>query len=873
MMLKVNAALARSAKLASGFPAGRASFSWAVLGRPAPTVQRLASSTPSPSPSPSHTSASARSYSTSAQESVRHDLAASSAELEEHIKQHGLGLVQGKYGKNKGKVTCRSVNQAMQTLLREEQASLALQLFDSMEARWGVKPDAHSYASALRALDKLSRWEEAIALFDQLDQLKIPKDTVMYNTAIHILGKAGQWRHAYALFRELGPRADAFSRQSVMSALSNRSPQSQLLARLKAEFAVEEQEYDLAYTHQEADVPNKPKARAPHLYSKFIDFKDLNRAAITSGDYSAAVLELSQCIQKGDLGLLSSSGAITEAFKLFGNAGRADMVLSVLESLKQHRLPLTVQNCNNALNALVRSNNAAMAIELFESMESQWRLKPDAISCGTAIRAYDEQGRWRDAVHVFGRLGTLGVPKDAVIYTSMIKMLGKAGQWRQAYGMFREMGELADKASQNAIVRVMEKASQPKILQGLIQEFSSQEKKSVNLSETPQAIDFAALDREAASTGDFSSAAEAAATWLEAGKLTPGGVTWCFSVFGHARRPDKVQSLITMLDKLGVHINTAHCNAAMTAFNRCNESSKALEVLNLMEPRWSLEPDSYTYVAALNAYDQTGMWEEALTLFEVLSDRGLVQKSAYIYNSMIVVLGNAGKWEKALQLFREMGALADQHSRNAICTALENSDRKQLVQALRAEFGMMPSTCTSSRGNVFTAPRQSSAQGSEGRIRSAVGAGAGSLPAAPFSSEDVTTEAEADASQLLLKLMEKPDSASFLVQFLGMTEQTESIQHVLDEMDAQSLLRNGLPEVRLTHTYNTAILACGNAGDADQAFVIFHRMLANGVPRTRNTYECLIRIAAAFSTEEQVAYVKKKAAEDKIVISNPYFHF
>ena len=113
--------------------------------------------------------------------------------------------------------------------------------------------------------------------------------------------------------------------------------------------------------------------------------------------------------------------------------------------------------------------------------------------------------------------------------------------------------------------------------------------------------------------------------------------------------------------------------------------------------------------------------------------------------------------------------------------------------------------------------------------------------------------------------------ATFLIQFLGMTEQTDAISHVLDDMDAKSLLITGQPGVHLTHTYNTGILACGNAGEAEKAFAIYRRMLSNGVPRTRNTYECLMRVAAAFMGEDDVAYVKKKAEEDKIVISNPYY--
>ena len=71
----------------------------------------------------------------------------------------------------------------------------------------------------------------------------------------------------------------------------------------------------------------------------------------------------------------------------------------------------------------------------------------------------------------------------------------------------------------------------------------------------------------------------------------------------------------------------------------------------------------------------------------------------------------------------------------------------------------------------------------------------------------ITVLGNAASAALLQKLQERPDIATFLIQFLGMTEQTDAISHVLDDMDAKSLLITGQPGVHLTHTYNTGILA------------------------------------------------------------------
>ena len=121
------------------------------------------------------------------------------------------------------------------------------------------------------------------------------------------------------------------------------------------------------------------------------------------------------------------------------------MVLMLLNSLQKHDMSLSIQNANTAMNALLRSNAASEAVNLFENLGTQWRLQADAHSCGTAISAYDAMGKWQDAMEVFSQLGDLGIEKDPVIYNNVIKMLGSVGQWRKAYGVFRELGPLANK--------------------------------------------------------------------------------------------------------------------------------------------------------------------------------------------------------------------------------------------------------------------------------------------------------------------------------------------------------------------------------------------------------------------------------------------
>ena len=799
--------------------------------------------------------------------------------LGDYFEKHGMGIVEFKHSSGV-QVNLKSLNRGMNTFINNDRAGLAIELLESMEERWKIKPDIYSYASALKAYNKLSRVDEAIQLFDRLDALGIKKDAVMCNTMMNILGKSGKWRQALSLFRQLGAAADNYSRQTILTTLYQCNEKA-LLMQLKAEFANENQEInDNVATGNDRAVSS----------ASFIDFSELHRTAVRSGDYGPAVEKVSAWIALKDVHLLRSNGALTEIFKLLGSAGRSDVVQNVLNVVKDRGLSLNTRNANAAMNAFIRSNAPSAACDLFESFETRWGLTPDAHSYGLAIRAYHLTERGAEAIALFERLSE-SIKCSVVVCNHIMVVLAELGQWRRAYAVFRSLGQAADKVSQQVILSAMEQACQPRIKQSLEVEFAGQNKKIDLSTDTKSALDFNELLREAQNRQDFAVAVKTVMSWVDAGNLTPSGLTWCFQIYGHANRGDLVQQLLQTADSLGFVLNTVHCNAAMHAFLRCDQNASALTVLEVMEARWGAVPDAGTYISAFRAHSNLGQWEEALALFERLGDQseGTLYRNPAIYCAIIEVLTNAKQWRKAVSAYQDARHLGlvdkDKTISKVMFNALRTAGQTELLRALKQELAAEHTHHDAEKGIISSSQNRKEVN----RLQTSnVASDAGSLMGLSATLEKVITasdsgaapggvgseEAERLSLALFRELLQRPGGASTLVQFLGMVEQTDLIGKVLDAVEARSLLDDRLSSAsaHLVNTYNTAILACGNAGQADLAFQYYRRMLKNGVPRTRNTYECLMRISAAFKGEEDMLYVKKQAAVDGITISS-YYHF
>jgi pentatricopeptide repeat protein len=633
-------------------------------------------------------------------------------------------------------------NAAMAAYVSNNRAQLALEIFASMEQRWGVVPDDYSYKYAMLAFERLGRWEDALALFRRMGVLGLPRKPAvcvilirclgsagkveeawqLYSTEmgdvgrifvekeiVRILCSAGRWRDALELLDRPGPStASAESMQVVLDALRAQG-ESELLLEVQAKWAdalknrsaVEGDTRRVGLLDaEEARGATGESENSPHSHSTSTStsagtgtgtctgtgMHAVMAEAVRTGQYHAAVAAADAYVASGRW----KDSILCVCFKLFGLALLPERVQSLIEQMDRQGVPLNIFHCNAAMTAFIRCDRPEIALVLFDLMEQRWRVNKDEFSYGCAMLAFERLGRWEDALALYKSLDSAGIKRtDSVICASVITTLGNAGQWRQAYSLFGDLGGHTSNFTKSAILSALRSAGQLQLMESLRLEFESQENQSGYKPAPvgPGMFDFREIRRKARVSGDYSSALASVDEYLEKCALTRGAITECFRTLGDAQSPQRLLGLVQHLEARGVALNLYHCNAAMAAFNNCGgaHAKHAVALFQTMERRWGVKKNEFSYGAAMQAYFQVGHLEQCVQLLNEAKRLGLPTNEV-MYTIAIKARGKAGKWQDALALFREMGDAANEHAKASLLQALKGRAPASVVETLENQF-------------------------------------------------------------------------------------------------------------------------------------------------------------------------------------------
>ena len=103
---------------------------------------------------------------------------------------------------------------------RAKCADEALATFRQIESL-GFEPDQISYASAIKACEKVGQWERALLLLKDMVDRKIEPDVITFTSAIAACASGGEWKRAVALLetmRACGVEPNAISYNAAISA-------------------------------------------------------------------------------------------------------------------------------------------------------------------------------------------------------------------------------------------------------------------------------------------------------------------------------------------------------------------------------------------------------------------------------------------------------------------------------------------------------------------------------------------------------------------------------------------------------------------------------------------------------------------------------
>lgn len=612
------------------------------------------------------------------------------------------------------------------------------------------------------------------------------------------------------------------------------------------------------------------------IHQKEYDFKKMIEECSKTSIFTPAVRAAHRWINSNST--LTSSG-LTSCIKIFGLANLLDDAKALINIAKGRGVTLNIYHYNALISACRKDKKYDDAFNYFHELKSDG-LSPDKVTYTTLISICGIQNNWSLALDIFNEAAGEHINKDPTLYGAilsalercgqlehcirifndmiddriaadkihyniMISAYGKYGTWQQALSVFQQMvdsGVEPDGVCVGTMTRILEKSKQWELAASIrqITTFRPTWNESRSSHQTQQEgqpqsalplsrISFSDVFREAKRSGDFRSAVLFADKWLATQKkLTPGGVTACLNIYGHARLWRKAVALLDLLQARGIPVNSMQYNACMSACTRSGEYDVALEMFQRMKSAGASGSDdgqrdcvrtSYSYSTALLALERGNRTDEAMELLKVMSTDGVV-RNTIIYNTVLSALGKAGRWKDAVALLESMpleGLTPDRVTYHTVVSLLERAE--QWAEAAKYKKFISPARKASTRKSVAI---DSSAAGS-----------------------------------LADKLLDR--SSVSTIRLYGALGKKDEVLACLDRASENE------KAIGPSH-YNAAILALGDCGDWQAAVELLDRMSKTKVSKTITVYNSLISVLNEFGQEEAILEIRSRARHDGIVL-------
>lgn len=271
-----------------------------------------------------------------------------------------------------------------------------LDLFDNITAARSVRLSPHVFNVVMSVYGKLNDYDNVDSTYTSMVKFGILPDDITTHTYMRLMRRAKQWDKI-----ALQKQSPSFTGASEMTSTSRLHNETTFSTR-------REESYRVADAHRGTNSGTVMR-KAP--------FGTLLREAKRSGDCRDAVTA-------ADLWLSTqnrlSPGGVTSCINIYGLAGNATKVMSVLSLMLKRNYEPNVVQLNALMAALVRCSRPQQALDIFYSMQisgsqeffadsgknmttTSWQFKasPDHYSYGSALLALERMGCWQAACALF----------------------------------------------------------------------------------------------------------------------------------------------------------------------------------------------------------------------------------------------------------------------------------------------------------------------------------------------------------------------------------------------------------------------------------------------------------------------------------------
>ncbi|CAK9078758.1 Pentatricopeptide repeat-containing protein At2g31400 [Durusdinium trenchii] len=529
-----------------------------------------------------------------------------------------------------------------------------------------VQADAFVSAAAVSSCD--TNWELALSLLtslqclEQVDQhdsnwQSASKDNwqVPVSSAINVCGFAGQWTIALGLFATMLERSklpNVVTYGTVMSSLERSCRWAEVLELWDGlcQVGIERNVYIYSVV-----MGSLEKASLWGMACGM--FVEMKRSAIPPTSVSYDVL-MRSCRRAG-----------------------WQRAFSLLDSMQEDSVKVTVRTLNAALSVLEAENLWAVSLHLLRSMKGIG-VEADIASYSTVASTCAATDAWQLSINFLEEARTAKLELDTIFAGVSIWACEKGSRWQQALGTLMDMASRAVKLSEISLSSVLRGCQ------------------SAGRWEEALSILFAALEWRApmgvgmynAALGACSSSRswERVVSLFETARsfhLQPDAVTLTTLMSAYETGFQWQFAVCTLVSfwEEQIELDATACNVATSSCASLQKWRAALALVDWMGSLNTVRPDLITYNTLLGSCNQQESWQVSLLLLEKIRQRFRPDLTTYHAVLEACAIGHA--WATSLQILEEIifASLPSGIGRNLAASACRSANQIDQAKLLLLE--------------------------------------------------------------------------------------------------------------------------------------------------------------------------------------------
>eukprot|EP00439_Symbiodinium_sp_Y106_P069556 s287_g11.t7 len=526
---------------------------------------------------------------------------------------------------------------------------------------------ASASTAAIQANVRRCRWQEAVLLWQNALGTKPPISRTAVNLLLSALQRISLWQQVLALLASLPARRLAADKTIYHAALldyaANRSWQLALnvASLMMAPVTPDVVNYNSLITtclgssswqlavHVLAHMPVSPDS---------ISFSSAIRACEKSTCWKEAVALLFGMIEREMLPSGISCGSALNACKRGNRWQHMVALLNLLQDIKAPPDGISY----TATIAACAADSWQNSLSVFDRMQKQ-QVLPDVISFSSAAHACGAHGYWEQALAICSSMRQFLLQPNAVLYSSLISACSAGGEWQRAFALFTQMRAqslqidvFACGAAINACTcegAMWEEAL--RLLDSMLQATLRPNKVCCNAA-------ISACDKGGQwqlALGFF----RKLGTWTMHADAVSYGAAISACAQGHEWR-----MALTLLDEMpasSTRRNTICYTSALSALDKAGHWQLVLLMLSQMSEE-ALQPTLASYGAAMSACDSAGAWTSALTLLHQMKSQRLMP-TGMIAGSLAGAVQQGMGEDAALDMLAELRDMFTEQCPHAAC--------------------------------------------------------------------------------------------------------------------------------------------------------------------------------------------------------------